>query len=102
MMHWRQDNQKLAALAFGTLECAIQISNRKPCAQSVSKLFNIHGLVEMAMRRIGAIEVQRVLARQISKGSVSVCGLRRHAVRVMPERYAPQTETWQNGYDLML
>jgi hypothetical protein len=102
MMNWRADDQKLAALAFGTLEYAIQISNRKPCAQSVSQLFNIHGLVEMAMRRIRAIEVQRVLARQISKGAVSVCGLRCHAVRVRPEQDAPQTETWQNGYDLML
>jgi hypothetical protein len=70
MMHWRQDNQKLAALAFETLECAIQISNRKPCAQSVSKLFNIHGLVEVAGRCVGAIEMERVLAWQIPKGTI--------------------------------
>lgn len=69
-MHRAKHHQELAALALRAFQYVVQVGAHELRPQAFSHSLNVHRLVEMAVRRVGAIEVQPVRAGQISKGFV--------------------------------
>jgi len=61
-MHRRQHEQKLAALACGTFQHVIQVAGRELPPQAGNQCLHVHLLVEIADRRVGAVEVRPVRA----------------------------------------
>jgi len=81
-MHRTEHHQELAALARWTFQHVVQVGARKALPQAIYHPVNVHGLVEIAARRIGAVEVQPVRAGQVSKGVF--LANRCHGLRRMP------------------
>ena len=73
-MHRAVYHKKLAALAGWALQHVVQVGTRKARPQTLNHRLKIHWLVEIAVRRIAAMEVQAVIAGQITEGFVcAIC-----------------------------
>jgi len=59
-MNWRQNVWKLAAFALRAFQHVVHVAGQKPLPQAHYQRLNVHRLVEVAGRRIGAVEVQPV------------------------------------------